>query len=290
MRKFKKLLFDFVLITVLTVITSSVSCQNYKIDEGKKLQFSFAVPCEGNCWVVDDLKGNETKIKEGGIQKWNSKETVFRCYFKVDKTGSLNIGILAKSFSGRAKLKVTFGNISKEVSVSTASFDTVRIGKFNIKSSGYQFVEIQGMERSGEFFPEIESVLIGGEATTGKVYFAHNDFYWGRRGPSVHLNFQVPESAGNVVYFYNEITVPENNDVLGSYFMANGFGQGYFGMQVNSPTERRILFSVWSPYKTDNPGVIPEEFKIKLLKKGDDVYTGEFGNEGSGGQSFLKFD
>src|SRR5690606_22243935 len=215
MRKFKKLLFDFVLITVLTLITSSVSCQNYKIDEGKKLQFSFAVPCEGNCWVVDDLKGNETKIKEGGIQKWNSKETVFRCYFKVDKTGSLNIGILAKSFSGRAKLKVTFGNNSKEVSVSTATFDTVRIGKFNIKSSGYQFVEIQGMERSGEFFPEIESVLIGGEATTGKVYFAHNDFYWGRRGPSVHLNFQVPESAGNVVYFYNEITVPENNDVLG---------------------------------------------------------------------------
>jgi hypothetical protein len=93
-----------------------------------------------------------------------------------------------------------------------------------------------------------------------------------------------------VVYFYNEITVPENNDVLGSYFMANGFGQGYFGMQVNSPTERRILFSVWSPYETDNPGTIPDEFKIKLLKNGEEVYTGEFGNEGSGGQSFLKFD
>ena len=72
--------------------------------------------------------------------------------------------------------------------------------------------------------------------------------------------------------------------------MANGFGQGYFGMQVNSPTERRILFSVWNPYKTDNPGAIPEEDKIKLLKKGEGIYTGEFGNEGSGGQSYLKFD
>ncbi len=92
-----------------------------------------------------------------------------------------------------------------------------------------------------------------------------------------------------MLYFYNEITVPENNDVLGSYFMANGFGQGYFGMQVNSSTERRILFSVWSPFKTDNPGDIPEDQKIKMIKKGEGVHTGEFGNEGSGGQSYYKF-
>jgi hypothetical protein len=99
----------------------------------------------------------------------------------------------------------------------------------------------------------------------------------------------MPENTGDAEYFYNEITVPVGNDVLGSYFMANGFAHGYFGIQVNSETERRVLFSVWSPYKTDNPGEIPEEQKIKLLKKGDDVHTGEFGNEGSGGQSYYKF-
>jgi hypothetical protein len=275
---------------VLVAFATDVCCQNDVQDKGKKLQFIYAIPCEGNSWVVSSLEGNETLIREGGIQNWNSNETVFRCYFKVEKTGSLDIALFAKSVSGSAKLKVTFGNISREVNVSTVSFDTVPIGRFNVESTGYQFVEIQGLEKSGEFFPQIESILIGGDATAGKVYFARDDFYWGRRGPSVHLNFQVPESAGNVVYFYNEITVPKNNDVLGSYFMANGFGQGYFGIQVNSPTERRILFSVWSPFKTDNPGDIPDEQKIKLLKKGEGVYTGEFGNEGSGGQSYLKFD
>ena len=71
--------------------------------------------------------------------------------------------------------------------------------------------------------------------------------------------------------------------------MANGFGQGYFGIQVNAPNERRVLFSVWSPYKTDNPNEIPEDQRIKLLKKGEGVYTGKFGNEGSGGQSYWKF-
>ena len=70
--------------------------------------------------------------------------------------------------------------------------------------------------------------------------------------------------------------------------MANGFGEGYFGIQVNTDTERRILFSVWSPFVTDDPAAIPDSKKIKLLKKGEGVITGEFGNEGSGGQSYLK--
>ena len=60
--------------------------------------------------------------------------------------------------------------------------------------------------------------------------------------------------------------------------MANGFGEGYYGIQVNSDTERRILFSIWSPFKTDDPNSIPDDQKIKLLKKGKGVTSGEFGN------------
>ena len=71
--------------------------------------------------------------------------------------------------------------------------------------------------------------------------------------------------------------------------MANGFSEGYFGMQVNSSTERRILFSVWSPFNTDNPKDIPAEQRIRMLAKGPDVHVGEFGNEGSGGQSYLVY-
>src|SRR5690606_16285439 len=113
-------------------------------------------------------------------------------------------------------------------------------------------------------------------------------FHWGRRGPSVHMNYRLPDNI-DAEWFYNEVTVPEGEDVEGSYFMANGFGEGYFGIQVNSPSERRVLFSVWSPFATDDPKSIPEDQKIKLLKKGTDVYTGEFGNEGSGGQSILRY-
>ena len=72
------------------------------------------------------------------------------------------------------------------------------IGIFEIKNAGYNWIEIQGVEKSGDYFPEIRSILIGGEAAEGKVYFAKEDFYWGRRGPSVHLNYQVPETAGDI--------------------------------------------------------------------------------------------
>ncbi len=98
----------------------------------------------------------------------------------------------------------------------------------------------------------------------------------------------MPEEK-QIEWFYNEVTVPEGNDVIGSYYMANGFGQGYFGMQCNSETERRILFSVWSPYDTQDPKLIPDSLKIKMLRRGEGVHIGEFGNEGSGGQSYLRY-
>ena len=99
----------------------------------------------------------------------------------------------------------------------------------------------------------------------------------------------MPDAVNEIVYFYNEITIPEGEDVVGSYFMANGFAEGYFGIQVNSSSERRILFSVWSPYKTNNPREIPEDQRIRLLKKGEQVHAGKFGGEGSGGQSYRKY-
>ena len=270
----------------LLVMNSAALSQGIQKEEG---DFHLSIPTEGNSWVINDFTKNRQIIKKGGIKNWIETETRIRTYFKTTQTGKLNVGLSATAISGFSKIEVTCGNKSQIIEINNSNDDTISVGSFEIENAGYNWADIQGLEKSGEYFPEIKSILIGGEAAKGKVYFAKDDFYWGRRGPSVHLNYQVPENTGDILYYYNEITVPENNDVLGSYFMANGFAQGYFGMQVNSATERRILFSVWSPFKTDNPNDIPEDQKIKMLKKGEGVHTGEFGNEGSGGQSYYKF-
>jgi hypothetical protein len=152
--------------------------------------------------------------------------------------------------------------------------------------------QIKGISKTGTNYARVSIIKLLDSAIEEKTTFVKDNegdlFYWGRRGPSVHLSYQVPDGV-NAEWFYNEVTVPPDNDVVGSYFMADGFAEGYFGMQVNSLSERRILFSVWSPYQTDNPGQIPEDQKIIVLKKSGNVHIGEFSNEGSGGQSYMLY-
>ena len=253
-----------------------------------QVEWNIDIPPGGNSWVVNQSERNRQMISESGIQNWSNPASRIKTFFRVEETGALLLALRVRASEGTSRLKCTFGGISKEIAVSNTQFTILPIGTFQVDQAGYHSLELQGMSKTGATFAEVSGILLGGAVSQGEVHFVKDDFYWGRRGPSVHLSYE-PPVATDVVWFYNEMTIPEGQDVLGSYFMANGFGEGYFGIQVNSPTERRILFSVWSPYKTDNPNEIPEEYKIKLLKKGEDVYTGEFGNEGSGGQSYLRY-
>jgi hypothetical protein len=98
-----------------------------------------------------------------------------------------------------------------------------------------------------------------------------------------------PVSDGTTVEaFYCEATA--ETDPLWTFYMACGWHRGYFGMQINSPIERRIIFSVWD---SGNEGVdrkkVAEGDRVTLLAKGDGVYSGDFGNEGTGGHSHLKY-
>lgn len=235
----------------------------------------------------------EKSLSDRGIVNWSNPGEYFTAYLRVSKPGTLFISIKDRPVvEGQSTLEFSINNQSKKVSFDEAKTFDGKIGDWIIKDTGYVAITIKGINKSGTQFPFIQTLSISGTAIEGKTaYVKNNDgnfFYWGRRGPSVHLNYQQPENI-NAEWYYNEVTVPKGEDKLGSYFMACGFGEGYFGMQVNSPTERHILFSVWSPFNTDDPKSIPEAHKIKMLKKGEGVYTGEFGNEGAGGQSYLNY-
>lgn len=266
-----------------------INCNLYGEQMTEKPEYSVTVGVFGNSWLAGNPIDSDEIITKNGIENWSKPESIIRTYFRVEKTGTINLAIKARVNAGKSVLKVSFGGQSKEIALKNTESQVVDLGSFQVESSGYKFVEFKGIQKTTSEFAQITDVLIGGEVTGGNIYFVKEDFYWGRRGPSVHLNYEIPADAGNIRWFYNEMTIPEGNDVWGSYFMANGFGEGYFGIQVNSPTERRILFSVWSPFKTNDPKSIPDDQKIKLLKKGNDVYAGEFGNEGSGGQSYRKY-
>lgn len=257
------------------------SCVKAQTHDANKM----IVPVGGNTWTI-----NGGTVTNKGLMGWVSTTTIVKTYIYLSETGTLHLS-LNMNPGGKNVLKLTLQGISKELTVEGNMEKEFYVGKWEHIKEGYVMIVLQGVSRSAASFGTISSFGISGSSINSETAFVKdnkdNYFYWGRRGPSVHLKYTIP--ASEITDFYSEITVPDGNDVVGSYFMANGFAEGYFGIQVNSLTERRILFSVWSPYSTDNPASIPPELRITMLKKGNNVYTGEFGNEGAGGQSFLVY-
>lgn len=253
---------------------------------------TYEVAMGGNAYVTKQGADGKGGGGRNGQSVISNADGVVSVFFRVDRPAILDLALRAKVPQGESRIRVKVADKTFDKDLKNAEFTDIPLGKVSVTKAGYLKVDVQGVSKTGDVFAEIESV----KATpTGKdaasVVFNYvkdnkdNRYYWGRRGPSVHLGYQLPKEEPTE-WFYNEVTVPEGQDPIGSYYMSNGFGEGYFGMQVNSPTERRILFSVWSPFTTDNPKEIPEDHKIKLLKKGEGVHGGEFGGEGSGGQSY----
>lgn len=248
------------------------------------------IPLGGNTWPAN-VHSQSTYITNKGIINWKDKNIGFDTYVRMANTGIIKIRLKART-DGRSYVKLSVRGISKIVIIHSRDYQWYDAGEWSISDTGYIKLHLSCSSKTGILIADVSDYEIRGTPINERTSFVKNNddnfFYWGRRGPSVHLNYPFDDSI-KAEWFYNELTVPANNDIPGSFFMAIGFADGYFGIQVNSKTERRILFSVWSPFTTDDPKSIPEDMRITLLKKGEGVYAGEFGNEGSGGQSFLRY-
>lgn len=287
--KTSQLLFATLFVTFTALSVASFGNHNHS-NKSNSTDSLLTVPIGGNSWrIAKDTIGGA--VTNNGIVDWTSDKVKFNTYFRVANKGKFKIWISLKVAGGTSRITVSALKSTKEITVTGADLKDYYAGEWTASDTGYIKVEIKAISKTGNTYADISSIKLSGTAINSKTAYVKNNegayFYWGRRGPSVHLAYNVPVT--NVEWFYNEVTVPVGNDVLGAYFMADGFDVGYFGMQVNSPTERHILFSVWSPFKTDDPKAIPDSQKIIMIKKGANVHTGEFGAEGSGGQSYMLY-
>lgn len=251
----------------------------------------WTIPLAGNAYRISPEPGNEGFTRTGAVTL-SQPDDVISAFVHINEPAALDLSINASIPSDSSTLvaKVEYQVFTCQVEKPKPT--KIALGKTIVQPAGYVRIDLSGMERSGATYGQIMSLNISSTSKTLELQYVRsnegNMFYWGRRGPSVHLRYVVPPKP-SLRYAYSEITVPENRDPLGTFYMANGFGEGYFGMQVNGATERRVLFSVWSPFQTNNPRDIPEEQRIVAIAKGPGVRIGEFGNEGSGGQSFLVY-
>jgi Domain of unknown function (DUF3472)/Domain of unknown function (DUF5077) len=247
----------------------------------------WAVPLAGNTFQISSPPSDKAIARDGTLS-WSDPQSRFSIYFHIDRAAKLDLSLSGQPT--QSSYSIGLHDKVREIEIPDNRSKIIPIGQFACDRPGYIRLELQGLERSDNRFGPFNELVVKSDTPDLKLDFVRdnkgNMFYWGRRGPSVHLSYQVPKDT-DLQYGYSELVVPKDQDPIGSYFMANGFAQGYFGIQVNSETERRVLFSVWSPFQTDNPRDIPEDQKIVLLSKGEKTRTGEFGNEGSGGQSFM---
>ncbi len=249
----------------------------------------YFIPSYGNSATSHSIAANKKLISDVGITHWQDSAIPVNHYFYLPTKAAFNLKLRVKVAGDRSQLKVDFNQQSQLITLTNQQFQDIDLGEFLPDQIGYQQLQLTGIAKTADTFADIQGLIVTLDKESAAPLYVKDDIYWGRRGPSVHLNYPIPDKTKNYQWFYSELSVPQGYDHQGSYFMANGFAEGYFGMQVNSDTERRVLFSVWSPFQTDDPAAIPVEMRIQQLAKGHDVYTGKFGNEGSGGQSYLVF-
>ncbi len=249
----------------------------------------WSVPLAGNAFRTAPEPGGARSGRDAPLRLQRTDEA-FSVYFHADRPGVISLALQGRALRGEATIQAQFGDKTLSTELRDAPTQDYPLGEVTIAEPGYVRVDLQRLEGSGAATAEASALVVSSDVEGMRLDFVQNNdgnmFYWGRRGPSVHLAYQLPSSA-KLTHAYCEVTVPVGQDPIGSYFMANGFGEGYFGFQVNGADERRVLFSVWSPFRTDNPAEIPTDERVVTLAKGERVHAQDFGNEGSGGQSHL---
>jgi hypothetical protein len=241
--------------------------------------------------------------EESGITGWADAHRRVFWIGRIVSTGELNVAAALHLPSGqRSEFRLTWAHQAtttpgerlqaprwiEGVTIPTVQVQgaaeptTLSFGPVTVSAPGVYRFTLEGVTRTGATFGDVDALLLSGPAAEG----ARFDRIPPQRGaPSVHLSYPLPTGV-QAAMFYTEVTV--RTEPLWSYYMACGWHRGYFGIQVNSPTERRIIFSVWDSGKepTDRNRVQAED-RVTLVAKGAGVFADSFGNEGTGGHSHL---
>jgi hypothetical protein len=238
-----------------------------------------------SAYSLPDAGALRTKEADGSA-RWKGEQTVL-WYGQMNATGELTVAVECSLPTGKAaEFQCKVGDkVQSATAKGTGSAETISFGKYTISKTGYVSFALKLVGGAAAEDVKVLALKLDGPATAG----AHFNVKERRNAASVHLNYQV-KNPGEVTLFYNEVTAVE--EPVHTFYMACGFSRGYFGMQVNSLTERRIIFSVWdsgtgSDAKTR--AEVPEENQTQLVAKGEGVHASVFGNEGTGGHSHLKY-
>ena len=115
--------------------------------------------------------------------------------------------------------------------------------------------------------------------------------------PSVHLNNWHSTASGapsgdGYDWLFEEIMIPEESDLTGTYAEAIGALNGYMGIQMNGYVDGEprhdVLFSMWDDGSTDEDPNLPEHLRAGAVDWDEQTTVNRFGNEGTGVQTYRR--
>ncbi len=221
-----------------------------------------------------------------GVRDWKTSDQRVVWFGQFTNAGAVEASVeFNLPAGGEARFRLKVGSQGAEASVKGTDGASVvaDFGEFKIAESGFVKFDLEMLAAPKSGAVGVRSLALDGPAVAGALF----NLKPRRNAASVHLAYPVPEVT-NIDQVYCEVTAVE--EPVYTFYMACGWNRGYFGMQINSPTERRIIFSVWDSGNeaVDRKKVSAEDL-VTLVGKGPGVYSGDFGNEGTGGHSHLKY-
>ena len=260
----------------------------------------------GRCYAEPYAESSTglSNSESGSLTNWTNKnrKAVWHVY---QPTGVCDFGLiltLANNAEREFKLTCTRTDGSGfsplevfTVYTGTGKTDTLSFFKLANMPLGYYRYELESVTTTGSI--TISSLFFNtyrgpGQSALSATAGPHTTDYLS--SPSVHLHYSSQEpgaSGSNYDWIYQEVLVPEGYAPTATYWESIGFTGGYLGLQCNSFSERRILFSVWDQIDVDYYNSIgrplPKDSLVSLIDKASYVTSNSFGNEGTGGQSYF---
>ncbi len=285
----------FLSIPLILLILGSASAQ-------PKTQKTSTIPC--NKAYIEPWKENNPDIRGGGGRRGPVCTIVGEesrlAWYPVISIGGYELFVeMALPKGEKSKLQAVISSpenpdvatVEREIELTgTGEFERISLGNLEVRKKAYYRIALIPVSKTGEEFAKIRNLLFDSPGESqGEV---HATEYL--TSPSVHLWIRAEdadkEPKREFDWLYGEIQVPEGFDPMYTYYMSIGFVRGYFGIQVNSATDRRVLFSIWDSSDEEiDRAKVKDEDRVQLIDKGEDVYAGSFGNEGTGGQSYWKY-
>lgn len=202
------------------------------------------VPIGGNTFLTS--AGDKDQVTSAGIQEWKSTESVLSTFVHFLNPKKAVMFLELEEQAEESEMIVSVGSYNNRMILRKGT-TIIEVGTLAF-SAGYNQITFKGVNRGKSNFAVLKAIHLDPlEKNFGPSFVKDNidnRFYWGRRGPSVHLSYQMPDEE-DYQWFYSEVTVPVGEDPEGSYLYGQWFCRGilwYSGQLCNG--KARVVLRV----------------------------------------------